>query len=111
MPQDLITWQAAATLVGLLFTGAMLAVNIRGQFRATQDQMDRKFSELDARSEERARRTHERIDRHRDEVALTYVRRDVYDADRRHDVGAAEEAVRIAQDVASRLNCPVRPAE
>ena len=111
MPQDPVTWQATATLVGLLFTGALLLVNIRAQFRAAQEQIDRRFAEAQTRSDERARRTYEKIDDLRDETARTYVRRDVYDADHRHDAGAAEEAMRMAQDVAGRLNCPVRPAE
>lgn len=98
MSQDPITWQAVATIVGLMLTGLMLLVNIRGQFRQAQE-----------KSDERARRTYDKIDELRRESAENFVRKDVHAEQIRRVQDTAEEAHRTAADVAERLRCPIRP--
>lgn len=95
MSHDAITWQALSVLLTLLIGFVSLMVSIRTQFKNAQD-----------KSDERARRTYEKIEGLRGEIAQTYVRKDVYDVDRRLINQSLDENMRVTRDVARRLDCP-----
>lgn len=94
-----ITWDALGSVIA---TAATLLGGLWAVYGAIKRQFD-KAAEL---GEDRARRTHQRIDNLREDIHETYLPREVHAADMRRLSDALEERDRLHADLAARLNCP-----
>ncbi len=97
--ENTVTWDAMASLIG---TAAAIFSGLWAVYGAIKKQFD-KASEL---GEDRARRTHARIDTLRDDIHEKYLPREVHAADMRRMDEAIGERDRQIEDLAERLNCP-----
>lgn len=98
-PDSAITWPMLATLFGIL------APVLAGLW-AIHGAVKKQFEQTNQKSEDRAVRTHQRIDQLREDIHETYTPREVHAAEVRRLDEAMHERDRQIEDLNGRLECP-----
>lgn len=105
MPEQAITWPALAAVIGT--AGTVLA-----GLWAVYGAIKRQFEKAAEAGEQRAIRTHERIDKLGEHISQTYLPREVHKAEMRRVDDALRERERQLAELSARLQCPaIRGAE